>query len=177
MAQEFDAGRDKVVRRNINGKPQIATRRNRAITAAEKAAFLDHLAQCCNVTASAAAAGRSVDGFNRIRNRDAEFAAAWQDALKSGYAMIEALMLERAKQALEAKKADGASAAARQGAEYALAMDSELILRLLTLHRRTVQGDRRGGNAPPVAASEEVACAAILKKLKQLRKRNNAKKA
>jgi hypothetical protein len=177
MTRERKAGPDKVVRHNVNGKPQIARRRNNAITAAEKEAFLDHLAQCCNATASAVAAGRSYDGFNRIRRLDPEFSAQWQDALEAGHANIEALMLERARMALEAKKPDGESDASKQGFAFALSMDADQILRLLAFHRRTVNGGKRGG--PPVgpAASEEVACAAILKKLAVLRKRIDAEKA
>ena len=88
MATEQNAGSDTVIRNTVNGTPQIAKRRNRAITNGEKQAFLDHLAQCCNVSASAAAAGRSYDGFNRIRIRDPQFAALWRDALETGYAHI-----------------------------------------------------------------------------------------
>ena len=178
MATEGDAGPEKVVRHNVNGMKQIAQRRNRAITTQEKEAFLDHLAQCCNTTASAEAAGRSYDGFNRIRQRDPQFAAQWQDALEAGHAAIEALMLERARMALQAKKpTKGKSKAASAGAEFALSMDADQILRLMTLHRRTVNGGRRGGSAASPAASEEEACAAILKKLTVLRKRIDAKKA
>jgi hypothetical protein len=179
MAKETPVGRGKVVRRNVNGRAQIAKHRNRAITAEEKAAFLGHLSGCCNVTASAVAAGRTHDGFYRIRNRDPEFAAQWQGALEAGHATIEALMLERARMALEAEKHDGeaGSAARQQGTAFALSMDSDQILRLLAFHRRSVNGDRRVGKSVGPAASEEEATAAILKKLALLRKRLDAKNA
>ena len=188
MATEQNAGSDTVIRNTVNGTPQIAKRRNRAITNGEKQAFLDHLAQCCNVSVSAAAAGRSYDGFNRIRIRDPQFAALWRDALETGYAHIEALMLERAHMALQAENLDAADIgseqdaqqvkeAKAQGARLALSMDADQILRMLSFHRRTVNGGKRGGSPKRAAASEEVACAAILKKLQVLRKRIDAKKA
>lgn len=178
MASERKAGQGKVVRRNVNGKPQIAKQRNRAITEKEKQAFLDHLARCCNGQASAKAAGRSYDGFNAIRNRDPEFAAQWQDALAAGYAFIEALLLERSRIALQAKKPkQGESEATRQGTEFAMSMDADQILRLMAFNKRAVNGGRHGGPPPGPAASEEEACAAILKKLAVLRKRIDAGKA
>jgi hypothetical protein len=177
MPSEKKARPGKVVRRNNNGTPQIAKQRGRVITAREKQAFLDHLSRCSNASASAEAAGRSYDGFNEIRKRDPEFAALWQDALQAGYAYVEALILERSRIALEAEKPkEGESEAARQGAQFALSMDADQILRLMTLHKRTVNGGRRGGNAPRPAASEEEAAAAIMKKLAVLRRRLDAKK-
>ncbi len=185
MATEQEAGRGKVIRNTVNGQPQIAKRRNRAITMSEKQAFLDHLAKCCNVTASAMATGRSYDGFSRIRIRDPEFAAQWQDAIEAGHATIEALMLERAHMALQAeqptvssgKEEEGSSEASAQGSQFALSMNADQILRLLVLHRSTVNGAKRGGPSKRAAASEDVACAAILKKLDVLRKRIDGKKA
>jgi hypothetical protein len=182
MAHEHEADANKVVRSNVHGHPILARRRVSKVSEAEKQAFLDHLAQCCNGHASAEAAGRAYNSFNRIRMRDSEFAADWLDALRAGHATIEALMIERAHIALQAKKSGGAdeaadqpSAASAQGAEYALSMDSDQILRLLAHNQRVVSGGRRRGKTPRPAASEEEACAAILKKLKQLRKRNDAK--
>lgn len=182
MAKEVPLKRGKVLRRNVKGRTQIAKRRNRAITNEEKEIFLGHLSGCCNISAAAAAAKRSVDGFNRIRNRDAEFARLCHEAIETGHTTIEALMLERARLALEEQKNDPLGAvgeAARQkGEAYALSLNGDQILRLLAYHRRTVNGGpRRAGPLPGPAASEDEACAAILKKLAVLRKRIDAKKA
>lgn len=182
MPHQSEAGDGKVLGTNMHGQPILARRDKRKITEAEKRAFLDHLAECCNGEASAQAAGRRYAAFYRIRRRDPQFDADWRDALQAGHAAIEALMIERAHIALLAKKTGGPdetdepSAASIAGAEYALSMDSDQILRLLAHNQRTVSGGRRGGNTPRPAASEEEACAAILKKLKQLRKRIDAKK-
>lgn len=51
------------------------------VTQEQRAMFLERLAQTCNVTASAEAAGISRGGLYMIREREPEFAAAWDAAL------------------------------------------------------------------------------------------------
>lgn len=183
MARKKTIESGKVVRTSSSGKRQISKRHSAALTEAEKDTFLDHLAQCCNVSASAEACGRSDQSYYKLRDNDPQFAARWQAALEAGHATIEALLLERARDALQARvgdgeRCDGESDGAAKGRAFALAMDTEQILRLMWMHRRTVAtGQRRGGRPMGPAASEEEAASAILKKLTVLRKRLDAKNA
>jgi hypothetical protein len=201
MAKQVRLGDEKVIRAGPHGKALVGKPNRNAISGEQRASFLDHLSCCSNVRASAAAVGLRQNALYRMRHRDPEFAAQWQDALTAGYATIEALLLERARLALEARRsgknspddrADGTAPvdgpdgnqgggggadALAAGDDFALSMDSDQILKLLAAHRRTINGTPRGGRRPGPAASEAEACEAIRKKLDALRKRIDAKKA
>ncbi|WP_420606241.1 hypothetical protein [Novosphingopyxis sp.] len=58
--------------------------------------FLNALADSCNVKLSAQAAGRSAHTAYKLRDRDPEFAAHWQAALRIGYERLETALLRRA---------------------------------------------------------------------------------
>src|SRR5687767_13160335 len=79
-------------------KRRIQKRRapRQAFTAAKRQVFLDHLASCANVTASAKAGGVGVSTVYDARRREPDFAEQWADAMDAGYATLEALLLERA---------------------------------------------------------------------------------
>lgn len=62
--------------------------------------FLAHFALCCDETAAAEAAGVSTATICRHRQRDPDFAEAYQRALELGYARLEA---EAVRQRLEAQ--------------------------------------------------------------------------
>lgn len=100
-----------------------------------EAAFLDHLAASCNVTASAAAAGFSSEAIYRRRRNDPAFAQRWQAALEQGYARIEALLVQRAAEALEGFAPDPETPIPEMSVKDALA--------ILGHHRARVEGGPR----------------------------------
>lgn len=54
-----------------------------------RAAFLDMLAVTCNISASAAAVGRSADSARQLKRRDGEFAKLWAEAFAAGSERLE----------------------------------------------------------------------------------------
>ncbi len=133
-----------------------------------RGAFLDHLAASCNVRASAACVKRHERSAYYLRRIDPAFAALWDEALKAGYARLEAMLLERA----AGLQADGAASLLPIGETEIeeAAFDPELAMRLLANHRAAVKGGAmRGGGPKPAKASEADSEAALLKKLKALK--------
>lgn len=76
----------------------VHVRRERAdaLTAVKRQRFLDVVAATANVKRGAAAAGAAPASFYRLRHRSASFAAAWDRAVRDGYAALEAKLLARA---------------------------------------------------------------------------------
>jgi len=126
-------------------------------------AFLDHLAACCNVTRSAAAAGLGVSTVYDARRRDPAFAQAWDEAIEAGYATLEALLIERA--ALGAGYVPGETRV--PGPET---IDTWLALDLLRLSRRE-KAPRGQAGAPQRRASEKELNAALDAQLDVLARR------
>ena len=81
--------------------PQVIRGTGKRWSEEAEAVFLDHLAASCNVTVSAKEAGFSPEAIYRRRRNDPAFAQRWQAALEQGYARIEALLVQRATEALE----------------------------------------------------------------------------
>ncbi len=130
-------------------------------TEARRSVFLDVLSTCATVKTAAAAAGMDVSGVYHLRRRDPVFAAQWEEALATGYATIEAALLQRAAAAVDA--ADPAE------------LDTELAKWMLS-HR-----DRRGGQKPGdprrmKTVSPKELSDAILAKLDVLDRRERAKR-
>jgi len=150
---------------------QEQAERPNAFTKEKRQVFLDHLAGCCNVTRAAAAAGISATAVYKCRQRDPGFAAAFGEALDTGYAALEAMLLERA--ARGGRYEAGADAADAPGPET---VDSELGLRLLALHARGTAPRKDKGGRPPTRVSEAELNEAILHKLALLGHRLDKKK-
>lgn len=92
---------DEFVRSSKSGKPCIARAGPGRWSARREKAFLDELANSANVSAAAAAAGVSTTAvYNRRRLRP-DFARAWDEALRQGYARLEAHLLCAATSALD----------------------------------------------------------------------------
>ena len=87
-------------------------------TKGARAAFLDTLAETCNVRIACAAAKRASSGAYALRRRDPAFAALWLEALTIGYERLEAALLRHVLTSLnDITIADGASGAAATMAE------------------------------------------------------------
>jgi hypothetical protein len=100
-----------------------------------EAVFLDHLAATCNVTAAAEACGFSARAVYARRRNHPGLARRWQAALETGYAHIEALLMQRAVEALEGFAPDPTLAVAPMTVKEAR--------ELLGHHRNTVQNGPR----------------------------------
>jgi hypothetical protein len=158
---------EKSVAQAGNGRRvQIRAARKDGFGEEKKQVFLDHLAGCCNITRSAAAAGVSTVTVNYHRRRDPAFAQACAEALETGYDGLEAMLVERA--ARGGRYAPGEGAGTVAGAET---VDTALALHLLQLRARG-PGRRTGNGArAPRRASEKELNDAILAKLELLGQR------
>lgn len=63
--------------------------------------FLEHLRTSCNVAGSCRAVGISSAAVYALRDKDADFAAAWDDALEDAYDYLEAEARRRAFEGVE----------------------------------------------------------------------------
>lgn len=137
--------------------------------AVERQKFLDHLAGCANVTASAKAAGVGVSTVYEARRRDPVFARQYAEALEMGYATLEALLLEAA--AIGKGYVPGETVV--PGPET---IDVGLALDLLRLSRAPRREPKASGR-PPRRADEKALAEAICAKLEVLAKRRERKAA
>lgn len=94
------------LRRAGKGGPQLARTDGSYWTDEAETAFLDALGASCNVRMAAAAIGYTTATLYWRRRKDPAFAERWQAALSQGYSRIEALLLERAEEALEGRMPD-----------------------------------------------------------------------
>lgn len=126
-------------------------------------AFLDHLAQTANVSASARVAGVAGGCFYAERQRSPAFCSAWALALAEGYARLETNLLAEALQEANGRTADGTLKARAQKHRLAIA--------LLSAHRASVKGGAAVGG--PVPAKQDLATlkAQLIVKLTQMRQR------
>jgi hypothetical protein len=110
-------------------KPQARKASRRDWTKAKEQAFLESLADTCNVTAAAAAARVSVGGAYKRRRNVAAFRAGWAEAIATAYQRLELVMLERALKGTEkiVVRKDGSEERMR---EY----PNQIALHLLKMH-------------------------------------------
>lgn len=86
--------------------PQVIKTDGKHWTDEAEAAFLDQLAASCNVRTAAESIGYTTATLYWRRRRDSAFAERWQAALEQGYVRLEALLLERAEDALSGRMPD-----------------------------------------------------------------------
>lgn len=184
-------GRELVLLKRAEERPQIRRQRLDAWTQARRRRFLDVLAATCNVSEAAAAIGKNTSNVYKLRQRDPEFRAAWADALECGYARLEAALLARAagtdgrrfeRSGVEEPLTPPGGDAFDPGAHEARTADIDPVLglALLRLHRANIKGDGvAGGGAargtrpngrPPTAADPDELAESILRKLDALNK-------
>jgi len=113
-------------------------------TNARRRKFLEHLARTCNVAASARVAGMATNSPYALRNRDAAFAEAWDQALMEGYDRLEASMFDRAMNGKVETVTRGAVVEERR------TYSDNVALTLLRMHRERVERKRAAtaGRAP-----------------------------
>ena len=138
-------------------------------TAAQRAAFLDHLAATCSVTAACSALDVWSSSAYYVRRTDPAFAEAWRVALLTGYDRLEGMLLAKA----------GAATGAAEAAAEAGTLDADLALRLLALHDSRMKAQAAGTAKPQNRvrrATPEETDAAILRQLAALDRRIKAKR-
>lgn len=155
-----------------NGPVQRRKPRVNGWTKARREAFLTELARSCNVVRAHEAAGMGSSGAYRLRQRDPEFAKQWQAALEIGYERLEAALLRRAIEAVDAIKLD-------ETKEQVEKMTVAEATALLRLHRASVERGQASGRRQSqrrVATQQEVD-AILLRRIQMAKRRNRSRAA
>jgi hypothetical protein len=126
----------------IGKKPQ---RKTRAFGPTAQKAFLSHLAQTANVSASAKVADVTTRPVYELRKKSPEFCNLWIVALAEGYARLEANLLA---EALSPPASNLKDSTLKQKQ-----MKTRIGMSLLAAHRATV----RGGEKPAPSRSRDPA--------------------
>ena len=112
----------------------------RSWSAARQKAFLQALAESCNVKLAASQAGVSTSQAYIRRAKDASFRAGWDRALATGYSQLEMMLLERALHGVEK------TVVARDGTTTVMREYSDRVaLALLRMHRENATFADEGG--------------------------------
>lgn len=115
------------------GRAQEQREGRNLITDAQRAIFLETLAATSNVTTSAKAAKISSRHVYWMRQRDAQFREAWEEALEEGYAALEMEVLHRMR--FGSKKTE---TVAGKPVKTVHSFNDVTAVRLLIAHRETV---------------------------------------
>lgn len=145
-----DAGADgeRIVGRK-NRPLQLAKERKDGFGRKRQEAFLEMLAATCNVQRSCAAAGVTDSCVYMARRRDPLFREAWNEALDSGLARIQAMLIERAGATKPPEVAHGMELPPEP-------LDVELAKHLLREHSRSLAGTKAPRPVPPGAEWAQV---------------------
>jgi hypothetical protein len=132
---EVSGGKGRRVQKRAARGSDIAKPKRRFFTKHRREQFLSHFAASCNAAAAARAVGVSENTVYTWRKSDAQFQAAWGEALAQGYARLEAELVRESQRALSVR-------ADRKAAVRVGAMDAKTALAVLEAYRRS------GGRAP-----------------------------
>ena len=138
------------------GRPQIRKKHKRALTAAEIEAFLQIVAETCNISLAARELGRSARVFYDLRRREPEFRCQWDEALREGYDLLEMDMVRRA-------RFGTVKDVFHKGKKTATTrvFNDSVALRLLSLHRKSIErmraADQAGGRRDAKEIFDELA--------------------
>ena len=166
QARSADDGADAPADADADGRAEEAReeppiRRWIGWTTELKSAFLDRLAESCNITASARALGIDPTVVHHLRRRDPAFAADWAVALEAGYVMIETRLVGH----VLANGTRGDPIEPAGG--HAERIHVEDALRVLAVRdARRKQGNAPKSGARPLKALRSETDAAILKLLR-----------
>ena len=161
-------GRKKELTLVAADKPQLKKRAERDWSKAKAAAFLSVLAETCNVSEACRQSGVPMTVAYRRRKMDAEFRAAWFEAIGTAYQRLEMMLLARAFDGTEKviKRRDGSE-------ERMMEYPNQLALQLLKMHRATAV------EAETEMAPEDVdeIRERIVRKLQRMKKRDEEEEA
>lgn len=142
-------------------------------TQAKREAFLNALAETCNIMASAEAAGVKSQNVYELKRKDEAFAEQWRHALACGYEVLETRLVGLALTPLGADQAAKGGPRALDNGPHGR-IDTDLALRMLTQHRGAMAGKVRGGGAAPRRATREETDEAILRKIEMIERARKA---
>ncbi len=138
------------------------------LNAATRKAFLIHLSETANVSASARKVDVGTSSIYAERRRLSDFRAAWTAALAEGYARLEADLLSDALTAASGNTTDATLKARAQ--------KDRLRLALLSMHRASVKV--AGGSVLlPAAQEPPITKANLISKLFRMRSADHRKSA
>lgn len=142
--------------------PKMRQPSKRDWTKSKEQAFVETLAETCNLTRAAAAAGVSTSSARERRKTNARFRASCAEAIASAYQRLELAVLERALNGSEkiVTRKDGSEERVR---EY----PNAVALTLLRMHRDTAAEVME----EPAEADIEEVRQRLFKKLQRLRKK------
>ncbi len=148
--------------------PKLRRPRRHEWTKAKEARFFETLAETCNVTIAAEAAGMSVAGAYVRRKKIAAFRAGWAEAIATAYQRLELVMLDRALNGTEkvVVRKDGSE---ERMCEY----PNQIALHLLKMHRDSAMEAIEDAEEADSAEVRE----RLVEKLERLRKRFEAEDA
>ena len=131
-------------------------------TKAKERAFIAALAESCNVKLAAKTAKVSASAIYVRRSRDASFRRGWDQALATGYAQLEMMMLERALHGVEK------TIVLKSGETQVMREYSDRVgLALLRMHRDSA----RAADESVDTEDYQEACERIMARLGRLRER------
>lgn len=149
-------------------RPQARKQRKFEWTKAKERIFLTTLAETCNVTAAAEAAGMSASGAYLRRKKVAAFRASWAEAIATAYRDLELVLLERALNGTE-KIVTKHNGSVERMREY----PNQIAMQLLRMHRDTAME----AEYEPSKGEVEELRQRLFDKLERLRKREEARGA
>jgi hypothetical protein len=153
--------------RGKDGRVQRRAVRKDGWSAGRRAIFLDHYAATGNASEACRAAGMSEGAAYRLRRRDPEFAAQYDEAHAIALVRLEGLVAQYAETKGRIVPVEPGEVPPVDMANF----DAELALKVLARRRPTGSGfASRCGPKPRVATREEVE-AAVLKVLDKVEKR------
>src|SRR3954447_5466907 len=127
---EIGGGKGRRVQRRAPRGSQRAKPKRRAFTEARRKRFLNHFAASCNAKAAARAVGISENCVDAWRKKDPQFNEGWKEALKLGYARLEAELVRASKEVLRPR-------ANKKAATQVTGMDAKTALAILEAYRRS----------------------------------------
>ena len=151
-------------------KPQMQRLSGRSWTREKEREFLSVLAETCNVTRAAEAAGMSARGAYKRRKRNAAFRAAWMEAISSAYQRLELALLDRSLNGTEKiiTRSNGSEDRMRE-------FPNQLGLSLLKMHRASVTGFE--ASSEMIAEDVDALRERLLRKLDRLQQRRDRERA
>jgi hypothetical protein len=147
-------------------RPKMRAPSKRDWSRAKEEAYVNALAETCNFTAAAAAAGVSTGSAWKRRKTNAAFRASCREAVAAGYQRLELALLDRALNGSEkiVTRKDGSEERVR---EY----PNAVALTLLRLHRDTASEVM----SEPEATDIEEVRERLFNKLQRLKKKQDRK--
>ena len=130
---------------------------------ARRAAFIEELYETCCVRDALKKSGMSMSGLYKHRATNAKFRADWDEALDAAYAMLEAEMLDRARNGYDQE------VVVKSGTIVKIkVISNQLGLSLLRMHLDRVAKIRAAREATPFTEDAAAVRASILERLERM---------